>query len=664
MSTPLGILGAALLFWGLQTGLLLPAALLALTIEGSRLVRRRWDLSLEDFIRVTDGVTLLFAGSIAYAYATRPMTLAVMAVVSWFPLCFAPILLIQTLSTRGTFSISVLFLSLRRRARQGESFAEVRLGWPFFMACLLGASAANVRTPAFYFGMFVLSAWAFLSLRPRGARPWAASALLLASGLLGFVSQDGLHRLQGAVEKAGAELIFGIVELGSDPYQTRTAIGSIGSLLQSDLILARVRTEPGTPGAGRPLSRSGGSGTPEPGTPGAGSPPELLRRAVYGSYRAGAWLAADRTMTPLKASGDGRTWALAPEPPGQARSLTVSFSLTRGKGLLALPPGAFRAERLLAGSVTRGGFGTVSVDEGPGLVSYRAVFSSSPAGADAPSAADLVIPADEEALMAGLARDLGLDRRRPAEALAKVSRFFEEGFTYSTYQEGGKHGERPLERFLLRTRSGHCEYFATATVLLLRAAGIPARYCVGWSIQEYSRLERAFIVRQRHGHAWALAHDGTAWQDFDTTPATWASVESERAPWWGPVRDLWSWARFQVSRWRWEPKEEGRTSPLLWLGLALLLALAGWKGSRLLSAARSAQASTAKTPSQGLDSEFYLVESALSRRGWGRRPAETWKDWLCRVETEAGVDAEDLRPVAALHERHRFDPPGLSPEGR
>ena len=34
----------------------------------------------------------------------------------------------------------------------------------------------------------------------------------------------------------------------------------------------------------------------------------------------------------------------------------------------------------------------------------------------------------------------------------------------------------PLADFLLRTRSGHCEYYATATVLLLRAAGIPARY--------------------------------------------------------------------------------------------------------------------------------------------------------------------------------------------
>ncbi|MBT8330725.1 MAG: transglutaminase-like domain-containing protein, partial [Deltaproteobacteria bacterium] len=39
-----------------------------------------------------------------------------------------------------------------------------------------------------------------------------------------------------------------------------------------------------------------------------------------------------------------------------------------------------------------------------------------------------------------------------------------------------------IENFLTRSRSGHCEYFATATVLLLRQAGIPARYARGYSV--------------------------------------------------------------------------------------------------------------------------------------------------------------------------------------
>ena len=59
-----------------------------------------------------------------------------------------------------------------------------------------------------------------------------------------------------------------------------------------------------------------------------------------------------------------------------------------------------------------------------------------------------------------------------------------------------------MSRFLLRTRSGHCEYFATATVLLLRQLGIPARYAVGYAVHEATG--RKYVVRQRDAHAWCL----------------------------------------------------------------------------------------------------------------------------------------------------------------
>lgn len=640
MTTPIGLLGATILFWGSQTGLWALAAALALALEGCRLVARRWDLSLEDFNRVTDASTLVFAGLVVYAYSTRSMTLAVMSVVSWIPLCFAPVLLAQALSTRGTFSVSVLFWALRRRARQGESFAELRLGWPYFMVTLLAASAANVRTPVFFLGMFSLSSWALLALRPRASKPYLAAALLLASGALGFISQDGLHRLQGALEKTGAELLYGIVEVGADPYQTRTAIGSIGSLLQSDAIVARVRPVTG------------------------GRVPDLLRRASYNLYRSGTWHTADAGMTVLAPSGDGMTWVLAPGPLAGGESVAISFSLRRGQGLLALPPGVFRVEGLMAGSAHRGKSGTVIVDEGPGLASYRALFSSSSHAAAGPDKADLAVPETEASLMSRLASELALDPKNPADAMAKISRFFDKGFSYSTYQGAGKIGEKPLERFLLKTRSGHCEYFATATTLLLRSAGIPARYCVGWSVQEYSRLEKSYIVRQRHSHAWTLAYEGGIWRDFDTTPDTWSAVESEGTPWWSPMGDLWSWMKYQVSRWRWEPRESGPRSPWVWVGLALLLAMAARQAMQMRSRAVIAGRAGPRPASPGRDSEFYLIEKALSAKGWGRRPEETWKAWLKRLEKESGFPSKELEPLAALHERYRFDPAGIAPAER
>src|SRR5207253_2703424 len=96
---------------------------------------------------------------------------------------------------------------------------------------------------------------------------------------------------------------------------------------------------------------------------------------------------------------------------------------------------------------------------------------------------------------------------------------------------------------------GHCEYFATATVLLLRQAGVPARYVVGYSAQEFSTLEGAFIVRNRHAHAWAQALVAGRWVVVDTTPSNWAEQEEQAArASFGAVMDVFSWAWESVQR--------------------------------------------------------------------------------------------------------------------
>ena len=115
----------------------------------------------------------------------------------------------------------------------------------------------------------------------------------------------------------------------------------------------------------------------------------------------------------------------------------------------------------------------------------------------------------------------------------------------------GRTNETPLSRFLLRSRAGHCEYFATATVLLLRQLHIPARYGVGYAVHESSGGK--YVVRNRDAHAWCIVwNENThAWQDFDTTPSTWIGVEEARASrmqaWW----DFWSRLMFEFSKFRW-----------------------------------------------------------------------------------------------------------------
>jgi transglutaminase-like putative cysteine protease len=59
----------------------------------------------------------------------------------------------------------------------------------------------------------------------------------------------------------------------------------------------------------------------------------------------------------------------------------------------------------------------------------------------------------------------------------------------------------PIEDFLLKSKVGSCERFATGLVLLLRGVGIPCKMIVGFKGCEYEG-DGKYIVRQEHAHAW------------------------------------------------------------------------------------------------------------------------------------------------------------------
>ncbi|MDP3711971.1 MAG: transglutaminase domain-containing protein [Mycobacteriales bacterium] len=78
-------------------------------------------------------------------------------------------------------------------------------------------------------------------------------------------------------------------------------------------------------------------------------------------------------------------------------------------------------------------------------------------------------------------------------------------------------GEDAVDRFLFVDRVGFCEQFAAAEALLLRAAGIPARFVtgVGYGVEDGDRR----TYRQKDLHAWVeVFHPGFGWVPSDPTP--------------------------------------------------------------------------------------------------------------------------------------------------
>lgn len=73
--------------------------------------------------------------------------------------------------------------------------------------------------------------------------------------------------------------------------------------------------------------------------------------------------------------------------------------------------------------------------------------------------------------------------------------------------------------FLYRTRKGNCIEFASAFVVMCRAAGIPARCVGGYLPGDQNKKTGFFEVRVKHGHAWGEIYvPNWSWIPFDATP--------------------------------------------------------------------------------------------------------------------------------------------------
>lgn len=105
-----------------------------------------------------------------------------------------------------------------------------------------------------------------------------------------------------------------------------------------------------------------------------------------------------------------------------------------------------------------------------------------------------------------------------AERAQRLESHLIEDYTY-TLNFVGRSADNPIEDFLFRYKSGQCEYFASAMVLMLRSQGVPARLVTGFLGGEYNPFEGYYIVRENNAHAWVEAYlPGEGWRIFDPTP--------------------------------------------------------------------------------------------------------------------------------------------------
>ena len=163
------------------------------------------------------------------------------------------------------------------------------------------------------------------------------------------------------------------------------------------------------------------------------------------------------------------------------------------------------------------------------------------------------------ALAAKTIRDAKLaDNDRYGKAKALEHMLSSPPFEYSLNRPPPAPDVDPIEDFVTRNRSDHCEYFASALALMLRSQGIPARVVIGFRGGEWNPLGSFLDVRQLHAHAWVEAFlepeqipasqrpvgvsvRHGAWLVLDATPASPEGSEVQTESWLSPLKDLKSY---------------------------------------------------------------------------------------------------------------------------
>ena len=264
------------------------------------------------------------------------------------------------------------------------------------------------------------------------------------------------------------------------------------------------------------------------------------------------------------------------------------------------------------------------------------------------------------------------------------------GFDYALEGIDPLRGPNPLEAFVFETRTGYCEYFATAMAVMLRASGIPARVAVGFLPGELvvppdpgAGEERGvYEVSTDDAHAWVeVLFPGQGWIKFDPTPradgTTLAPDEENLDPELldDEVEDLLAGQSDSQP----VPDTPDLDDPALpdptaadadatsgaeqatwprWA--AVLVALLAVAGMTAVLRRRGGAQPTGRAAALAAQRRVLRAATGL---GVGRRDSETTSEVLHRLASDGRCDPEEAATLAAIAQQAAFAPAGAQVDG-
>lgn len=286
-----------------------------------------------------------------------------------------------------------------------------------------------------------------------------------------------------------------------------------------------------------------------------------------------------------------------------------------------------------------------------------------------------------------LAETLTADADNPYDKAKAVEAYLQsEEFTYDTRNVTVPEQDKDfVDQFLFESKRGYCDYFSTAMVVLLRAAGIPARWVKGFTTGElvqktgsaageaWADGEQPYYegtVQSRHAHSWVEVYfAGVGWLPFEPTKgfsmprvtvasgnaaptdddAAMSSEEPEEGPAAvdTPLMQEGDWASWLSPLNQLHQGRGGAGWLLALAAVSVLLAMVGWVGRDALWFRWHLSRWRRKTVTAEVFVQAYRrLLKALERRQ-PRQPAETVREYVERIGL-APLLAEPTRLYEAL----------------
>ena len=630
MKTPPFLISWALLFWGWQTELIFFALPLIAILEASLLVKDKWDFSEADFNHVTDLCAVIFISIYIYN-AIDNTNRAVSIVLELMPCIAFPLLIAQEYSVKRTIDVRSLFSFIRKSSQVQQLNKSVNLSFPYLILCLLAAGAANVTDGSYFIGVLTIGCWALYSIRTRRFPVWIVALLMILSGAFSFIGFNGLSLLQKNI----TEMAHGLFTGSQDPFKSKTAIGDIGLQKMHNYIIFRVKTDP------------------------LEALPILLREASYNVYKSESWYAGNADLKDVTKQKHVSSWQLSRHTVEDGQVLTVQQYLKHGMGMLKLPLGTYQIDDVEIKSLKKNHLGAVKVDKGRGLISYQVHYRNDQSFDRQPDVYDFKCPDLELPAIHQIIDELQLHSLSDRKIINRLKVYFDQEFGYTLDHQGKGDRDTPLAHFLLDRRAGHCELFATATTLILRECGIPARYAVGYSANEYSSFEEQIVVRHRHDHAWTLVYINGKWENLDTTSSQWMFFENELISAFSYIGDIFSYLGLKISS-----LDFSNQRVLTIIAFILILILVALMVGRLKNKKKTKRVKMSKNTDsvtltkKGMESSFYLLQDLLEGSGYIRYQGESLSDWSARIQQAAPdlIDYHKFNQVIHNHYSLRFSP--------